>query len=141
MDEKDTGPHLYVIQTLGEIGPEAKKALPRIKEQLKNAARSYRLFAAQALWKIDRNAELAVPVLIDVMNDKFMASWRVSTANTLAEIGPAAKAAIPTLRELSADTSEVRKAARQALAKITGEPAPKDEPRLSRGRGFDGGKQ
>jgi len=131
LGEKDTGQHLPVIQALGAIGPDAKQALPKIKEQLKNPAPSYRLFAAQALWKIDRNAEPTVPVLIDVMNDKFMASWRVSAANTLAEIGPAAKAAIPTLRELSADTSpEVQKAARQALAKINGEPSPKDEPDL-----------
>ena len=127
LEEDQIAIRLHAIEALAAIGPDAKAALPKIKEDLKNPDLACRYAAAQALWRIDRNAELVVPVLIDALNEKPMNWWNVSAISTLSEIGPPAKG----LRELSADADPgVQKAAREALAKTTGEPAAKGEPEV-----------
>jgi HEAT repeat protein len=131
-NQDQSGLRFNLMGAMGEMGVEAKAALPKIKQELKSSVVSYRIAAAQALWKIDRNAELAVPVLIDALGNDRPEFWaRAEAAAELGKIGPQARAAIPRLRELSADTdAAVRKAAKEALAKITGDPAPKDEPEV-----------
>jgi HEAT repeat protein len=73
-------------------------------------------------------AEESVPLLIAVLKRKSPAS-RTAAAMGLAELGPAAYAAIPRLRELLDDQSaSVRNAARSALEKIEPQSKPTSAP-------------
>jgi HEAT repeat protein len=105
-------------EALGWIGPAAKDALPKLKARLSNEdARESWCACALALWRIDSQGELAVPALIDLLEDK---GWeRVHVANALAEIGPDARAAVPALRNALRDrTPWVRVSAANALWRI-----------------------
>jgi HEAT repeat protein len=126
LGDNQSAERLHVIRALAAIGPEAKAALPKIKENLKNPDLFCRVAAAHALWRIDRNAELAIPVLIEAFADQQMDTEWLS--EVLGEIGPDAKAAVPRLREIADSAPWAQASVRKALAKITGEAEPKDEP-------------
>ena len=98
---------------LGEIGREAKDAVPGLAEALADDERDVRQNAARALGQIGPAARPAVAPLIRSLQDK---DWQVRqmAAFALGEIGdPAAKAALEAARK---DKQEpVKRAARNAL--------------------------
>jgi HEAT repeat protein len=97
---------------LADIGPDAKQSVPSLTKLLANEQREIRLQAAWALWKIARHKDSLAELekcLIYTLNANdplYKSSMHIDTRIVwwLGEIGPEAKAAIPTLlkaRELA----------------------------------------
>jgi hypothetical protein len=96
--EKNFG--FLAASALGDIGPNAKAAVPVLRTALPTAKDYDKLTIAEALWKIERNAPLVVPPLIELLNDKY-GPLRVAAARILGRIGTPAKAAVPILVEMA----------------------------------------
>jgi adenylate cyclase len=92
---------------------------------LKAPAPASRNTAAYEIASLGPAAALAVPALIEALNDA-EASVRYPVTVALREIGPAAKAAVPALKKVYEEdlNDEVASAARRALKAI----APKEVP-------------
>jgi HEAT repeat protein len=138
-----------VAEALGRIGPPARPAVQRLASllEVKSADESSLLAtvaAAEALWKVDQQADRAVPALARVLLVKKVwtplgwfasqygaAKARRRAAEVLGEIGPAARAAIPGLTELAKrdEVWSVREAATAALKQIQGEAGKNAGPR------------
>ena len=111
---------------LGEIGPEAKAAVPALTELLKDNSTSMQEILAEALGKIGPNAKDVVPAITELLQDKAYAV-RASAARALGRMGPAAKDAVPALTQLLQDKEKwqiILPAAATALGDIG--PAAKD---------------
>jgi HEAT repeat protein len=88
----------YVIEFLGEIGADARAAVPTLIEILKEPGKAkYRRYAAEALGRIGPDARAAVPALIEAL-DSNTASVVDRSVEALGRIGPDARAALPALR-------------------------------------------
>ena len=107
---------------LGSIGPDAKPAVHELLKLLDHEDRIVRVTAAYALWNIDGQFDVALPVFLEALRsgDPYPA------VTFLGEIGPAAKAAAPELAKLLDDNDAgVRTATAKALKKIDPEEAAK----------------
>jgi HEAT repeat protein len=87
---------------LGELGPDAKDAVPSLLKCLKKdfSLNGVSVAAARALGKIGADPDRVVPALIEVLKKEEL---RTLGAQALAGFGPRAKAAAPVLRGLLAD--------------------------------------
>jgi HEAT repeat protein len=85
--------------TLGEIGPQARAAVPALRAALPTATGYDKLEITKALWTIDGDRTLVIPRLIELLHDHF-GPIRCDAARILGRIGPPAKAALPTLLEM-----------------------------------------
>ncbi len=110
---------------LGIIGPDAKAAVPGLREVLQgeDAEEGGRLHGTvlSALGAIGPEAAAAVPDLIAILRDRKQAWWnRGNAAEALGNIGPTAKAAIPALTEAVKDEDyRVSEEAARALERVT----------------------
>jgi HEAT repeat protein len=98
------------VSTLAAIGPTAKATVPSLVKLLKSDSLDLRIAAAQALWCINKHPD-AVPTLIELLKLPISRErWALGDERVaaLGEIGPAAKAALPQLRKLHAETSDYR---------------------------------
>jgi HEAT repeat protein len=90
------------IQALGEIGPVASRALPVLAPMVKDPKNRNHLMAIEAFWKIGpqgrAEASIVVPKLIDRLSTSQHTRERAWIAEILAEVGPAAREAIPALK-------------------------------------------
>ena len=84
------------VRTLGKIGPQAKGALPALRPLLNDAAPYERSIAAVAIWRISSEVTNTLPVLIQAL-DLVPEGSRWEVVEGLEEMGPLAKAAVPTL--------------------------------------------
>src|SRR5207302_626526 len=121
-------------EALGEMGPEARAAVPALTEVLRDPHfSSFRPYYALALLKIDRQAAgVAVPVLIEALNgkggaisvpDQAAATVRKKAASALGQIGRDAGDAVAALANALGDAdASVRQQAAKALGDI-GTPA------------------
>jgi hypothetical protein len=121
----DDHPQLVVcpIQALGEIGPAAQPALPVLASMVNDPENRNHIMAVQAVWRIgprDRaEASIIVPKLIKRLSSRKDSRERAWIAGILAEIGPAAREAIPALATAARDSdSQVADAAGKALGAI-----------------------
>jgi HEAT repeat protein len=106
------------VSDLGEIAPEAKKALLALIETLKDEDSRVRRSAAEALARTGPAAARAVPRLTELLSDEDSAV-RQAAASTLGSIGPKAKKAISALSTLLKDKDpRVRASAAEALGGI-----------------------
>jgi HEAT repeat protein len=101
LNDKDEEIRWEAVAALGEMGHEAKPAVPALIELLKNQDR--RKVAAWALGKIGPAAKTAVPTLTTLLKDKRI---RSEAATALGEIGPSARSAVPALIELFGDADQ-----------------------------------
>lgn len=98
---------------LGELGPRARAAVPALRALRDDPAEPARAAAAFALWKTTRDADEALPVLIEeIPHDP------VRTLYDLSLMGDAARPALPVLRDYAAGEGDVAERARQALRRI-----------------------
>lgn len=95
------------LGVLGAIGPAAKAAVPDLVAALADADEACSTEAAVALAAIGPDAAVAVPGLQKQLADGVPAGSRYTAAYALGRIGPAAKAALPRLLELSKSDDEI----------------------------------
>ncbi len=104
--------------SLGRIGPDAKAAIPGLRELLGDKHEVVRRAAVMALARI---GIATIPTLAELLKDKNHAN-RELAALTVAEMGSEAKSLVPALTALLKDDSTaVRKAADEALYNVTKE--------------------
>jgi HEAT repeats len=110
---------------LGKLGPKAQTAIPELNRLLTDPDDDLREAAATALWKIEHNPSV-VPVLAERLEEARDYQTCLRVMKTLAEIGPAAKPAVPVIRKKIEEpgvsfvpsTVDLGQAAVEALAKI-----------------------
>ncbi len=90
--------HVPAAVALGQFGPLAAAAVPRIRALLANSRGEARVSLAQTLWRIDRDSSALAVLIALIRKEDFMVQARAFDA--LEEIGPDAKAAIPMLIEM-----------------------------------------
>ena len=107
-------------EVLGNIGPKAKAALPKLTELANERDIPVRHRAAEALWKIDRCRLMPSFLFASMSCGPMDEASRWSAATFIGEAGPQAKAAVPALIEvLQKDKSNrVRGKAAMALGQI-----------------------
>jgi len=125
------------LQALDSIGPDARPALPLIQPLLTNDDSTIAMLAASASAHIQGKPELAVPALIQILEDptlppskayvevrswrSFAASGPQAAAILLGECGAAARPALPGLEKMLHDKSPyTRLFTAQAIWRITG---------------------
>lgn len=124
------------LEILGLLGEHGKPAVPVLRTAMNDPLPLKRVRAAKSLWQIEKQADKVLPVLTAALaeidppratyfNPGFVpAASRMAAqqaAQALAEIGPAAKTAIPALRQAQlAPDATLRQLATEALRKIEG---------------------
>jgi HEAT repeat protein len=141
--EKDNGVRATLINALGQIGPNAKAAVPEIlevqKASLAEAAKitvnpkgpppdydpqGVRRAVIQALGRIDPDPKTFVPILDDALKNDKDANVKVVVVTALGQIGPEAKPALPALLDTvksataPGDPGNLRRAVVSAVLKI-----------------------
>jgi hypothetical protein len=111
-------PRLSALRALGEIGSQARVAVPIIVELLRDSDTETVFRARDALRKIGGWVDRGMPVLVDLLNDeRYMV--RGMAVQFLGEIGPPANSAVPELLAALADENcYVRVNAERALQAI-----------------------
>jgi HEAT repeat protein len=108
------------VQAVGEIGPEAREAIPLLVETIRlsrNGDRRMLLACNNALLKMGREI---VPHMITLLKDE---EWEMRRGGAwiLGKLGPEAADAVPALTEALKDPSPaVRQKAEESLQKIKG---------------------
>jgi HEAT repeat protein len=122
---KDPSPEVQrpAIYALGKMGAAAKEAVPAIQENLKNGDPLMKMVCVWALLQIQGKdpalVAMAMPMLLNALNSDFELR-RLEAVRTLGTLGPVAAPALDKLKELSeTDNPEIRKAAAEAIEKIT----------------------
>ena len=120
LKDEDWGVVQSAAIALGEIGVSEPSVISGLSRALKNRAAHVQMAAAEALGKMPRAAAPAVGNLIAVLSDnRAVQVARRNAAGALGAIGPAAKEAIPALKEAAKSRdSYIREAAVAALEKI-----------------------
>jgi HEAT repeat protein len=117
---------------LGAIGPAAQPAVGALADALAdNTDPTIKLFAAQALWVIDKKEQMALPVLCDLLtDDQISLAMRLQAVKTLTQMGSSAKAAFPALHRAGFDDNEALQKAIEIATEQIGRPAKEDVPAL-----------
>jgi HEAT repeat protein len=98
--------------TLASIGPPAAAAYPVLTNLLPSAGFTGDLAVAAAIWRVSSNSDLTLPVLLDYGEFGY-----ILAVDTLGEIGPKAKAAVPFLREFCTCTDPLRRSSASTALK------------------------
>jgi HEAT repeat protein len=122
--EQENCPNAHaIIYTLGRIGPNAASAEPLLLKAMKSEDRSLAVVSAWTFTKIGPHSDkpkMAVRVFVACLSDA-LPETRKAAAEGLADMGPAARDAVPALRKaLSDDSKPVREAAEKALQAVGG---------------------
>jgi HEAT repeat protein len=125
LEDRNVYGRTAAAEALGLIGPDARAAGPALTARLQDSDSTVRIQAALALFRVEQSPK-AVPVLVGIFDNDKKPRARIQAAQALGDIGPAAKEAVPSLREAALnDTTqgvmgrfEVRRAAQEALKKI-----------------------
>lgn len=102
---------------LGELAPDSRKALPILRQAFENCPEYQIPVIARAIWKIEGKPSEVLPFLKQALRSK-QNEMRVLACTTLAEIGPAAREAIPDLQAACKTGLNTRRAALQAIKRI-----------------------
>jgi hypothetical protein len=109
------------VKGLGRMGSASVPAAPRLTETLKSSSDAEtRVAAAEALGRIGpKCAAVAVPALAAAARGDAWPKVRSTSLTVLGEMGPAAKEAVPVLREALKDPDGwISQAARNALFRV-----------------------
>ena len=106
-------------QTLADLGPVAKFAVPDLREALKDKNALVRVKVAEALWKIEKTPNtILLPVLLQALKDKDP-GVRAAAPPVIAMLGGKAKSAVSALVEALQDKElDVKLAAVTALGEL-----------------------
>ena len=113
---------------LGCIGESAVEAAPALAALLQAKNLDVRLAAAKGLWIITKNADAVVPVLVELLDDKWAVAFEAGESHrryvqavieSLGRIGLAGKAAVPALASKTKDKNRlISESALYALKEI-----------------------
>lgn len=121
LSDPDPAVRANAASALGEIGPEAKSAVPGlVKLFSEDGIINVRTNAANALRKIGPEAKSAVPALIKLLSEDSDDEVRGLAVFVLGGIGPEAKSAVPALTKLLSDDhiTDLRAFAAMVLGEI-----------------------
>jgi HEAT repeat protein len=123
LSDPDLNVKIVAAASLEALGPAAKDAVPALGQALKSGDVEARLAIMYALNRVGpANIITAVPSLIHCLGDRDPRIVRAAS-EVLAEIGPAAAAALPALRRLLGhEAAEVRQGASDAILSILRQP-------------------
>jgi len=114
LDSASVNPREKAARRLGELGPLAEDALPKLRELLANADSRTKLEVAEAVWRISGKAEESASVLVKLIRED--EEYGRSTAWRFESMGPAAFAAFEAIEGLSKDPRDgVRETATRIL--------------------------
>jgi serine/threonine-protein kinase len=124
LDGGNTEAAWRAAESLGNLGGEARPAVPALIAALGHRSEVVRWRSAEALGRIGPGAKAAVPALTEALSDRD-ALVRTEAAKALGQLGPAASGAVPALAE-SLRQSDVyfRREVARALARIGPETGP-----------------
>ncbi len=141
---RDPASRWMAIVALGEMGSEARAAVPHLIEALEDADAPVRWDAAKTLGRIGPAAGSAVPALAALVNDPSDALVRQHAVTALGRIGRNAKGAVPApIHALKEPPLGIHVQAAEALIQIGVPAVPalieamKDEDRAFRGHAAD----
>ena len=124
LEDEDAQVRLHAAITMGNIGADARAAMPTLLEFTRSTAHVMRVYSARALWKVSGEVDPALTVLEAGLQEK-SAKFRWAAPVFLGEMGAEAARAIPLLQEAAKDSDkEVASLCLQALAKISAESIP-----------------
>jgi HEAT repeat protein len=127
-DQKDSTETAAVCRILAALGPEAKDALAAIENLLASEDEGLRFEAAFTHWRISGNADPAAKVLAEGVKDRDRGVC-VMALEKLGKMGPAAREAVPDIeKHLKSRSKSVRKAAKEAIEKISVDADPQKLP-------------
>jgi HEAT repeat protein len=112
---KDSDMRRAAAKSLGEIGTEAKPALPALMKALKDDDKFVRQFSAQSIGKLGPEAKDAVPTLKDVLLKDSAKEVADEAAAALARVRPDG---VTALVELLKDKKKELKARKMAVAAL-----------------------
>ncbi|MEQ8786334.1 MAG: HEAT repeat domain-containing protein [Pirellulaceae bacterium] len=117
MIEHPEAPQRYTaLATLATFGPAVRPFQEKLIEKLEDSSMDVRKRAVQALAQAALPPDKVVPLLVAQLDDE---STVLDALQALGAMGPAAKAALPKIRELAdGENSYVAKFARQAVRRI-----------------------
>jgi HEAT repeat protein len=122
LSAKRSGTRAIAVLGLGHLGEAAADAIPDLQRALHDKNPAVRLYAAQALWRVQGKPDQALPVLAAGLKDEAAPDL---AAMLLGEMGAAASPAVPALGELTRHKNEyVRAQAMYALGRIGPAAAP-----------------
>src|SRR5262249_48219681 len=105
-------------ESLGDLGPAAKSAVPDLVKAMKDTDPTVSWAAIDALGQIGPDAAAAVPALIEALKE---ASTRGAAVDALGQLGSKARDAVPALEKvLKGDDVSIRWATASALVRIGG---------------------
>ena len=105
---------------LGEFGEKATNALPNLKKAVNGSERWLRPCAAEAIWKISKDAEAILPSLMAELQKLSGEIHHMEVLYVLAQMGPGAEPAVPAIRATMKSNLGVRRYGYVALQKING---------------------
>lgn len=115
---KRQGASINGIWALGQIGPDARAAIPLLEKISRETTGRKRTYAADALWRITPGHPIAVPTLANALEDANPHARR-EAAEALQRIGAAARPAMPSLMTALQDSdATVRICAARALIEV-----------------------
>lgn len=117
LKSKDNEIRRAAARELGDLGTEAKEAVPELTKVLRDKDAFVRRFAADALGKIGPEAKSAVPALASLTNDE-RNEVAEAAVDALGKIGGAAVSALTSTLKDPNKASSVRRKAAVALAKV-----------------------
>ncbi len=115
---KDTAAKIQAAIDIGKLGlikkSFATEAIPYLMTACKDKEAKLRSAAAEALGKVDPPEDSkAVELLTDMVKNDKSPEVQVSAARGLAAMGPSAKEALPTLREIASKEDKKSKLSRE----------------------------
>jgi HEAT repeat protein len=129
LEGADSDARRDAAKALGELGSEAKLAVPALTKRLNDRDAFVRRFAAESLGKIGADAKSAVPKLSLALSDE-RKEVGLAAVEALTRIGPPAIAALTSAVKDPNKDPQVRKKAAAGLGKI-GTPAHSAVPTLT----------
>jgi HEAT repeat protein len=118
LEDEDSNVRSNAAYVLGNMGKEAKEAIPALISALKDEDSDVRYYAAYALGNMGEEAKEAIPALISALKDED-SYVRFNAAGALGNMGKEAKEAIPALiSALKDEDSNVRSNAAYVLGNM-----------------------
>ena len=118
-DNAQSSAKYWALRALAKIGPEARAALPLVRNCLGQEADQKQMAAAVAAWRLDPSGPPPIDLLEKIFHSPVHMGYRRTAIELLGDLGPPARAAIPTITEATKEPDELmREDARAALIQV-----------------------